>query len=201
MQIDSKHIADADQATRKLGRINSDMNVDTHLSDKEVSTDALVKNEVVKEELTDANTKAIERIKIRSHKICIREDLAKEKMVFSQESSQAIFELGNVELIELKTTYVKGQFFADAESTSDPDLDMMRRIKAAFEVLKAPCFRTSAINAREYNHGPNLCTTKQKTHHVVVRKTKDSIRRSGIDGKMTRPTGSVSLPIMGQMLG
>ena len=33
----------------------------------------------VKEELTDTNTKAIERIKIGSNKICIQEDLAKEK--------------------------------------------------------------------------------------------------------------------------
>ena len=46
-----KHIAEADQATKNLGHNTSDMNVDTHLSDKEVSTDALVNNEVVKEKL------------------------------------------------------------------------------------------------------------------------------------------------------
>ena len=33
----------------------------------------------VKEELIDTTTKAIERIKIGANKICIREDLAKEK--------------------------------------------------------------------------------------------------------------------------
>ena len=33
-------------------------------------------------------------------------------------------------------------------------------------------------------YGTNI-TTKQKTHYVVVRKTKDSARRSGTDGKMT----------------
>ena len=92
MQDDSKHIAEADQA-RKVGRTTSDMNVATHLSDKEVRTDALVKKEVVKEELTETITKAIERLKIGSNNLCIREDLAKEKMVFSQESSQAIFEI------------------------------------------------------------------------------------------------------------
>ena len=43
--------------------------VDTHLSDKEVSTNGLWKNEAVKEELTDTNTKAIERIKIGSFKV------------------------------------------------------------------------------------------------------------------------------------
>ena len=45
------------------------MNVDTHLSDKEVSKDALVKNEAVKEELTDTTTKAVERIQIGSNAI------------------------------------------------------------------------------------------------------------------------------------
>ena len=76
------------------------MDVDTHLGDKEVSTNALLENEAVKEELTDTNTKSIEKFKIGSNKICIREDLAKMKMMFSQESSQAIFEMGDVELIE-----------------------------------------------------------------------------------------------------
>ena len=77
--------------------------MDTHHGDKEFSTNALLENEVVEEELTDANTKVIERIKIASNKNGIREDLAKEKVLFSQESSQAIFEMGSVELIELKT--------------------------------------------------------------------------------------------------
>ena len=77
----------------------SKMDGDTHLGDKEVSTDAVSKNE--------ANNSVIERVKIGSNNICIREDLAKEKMVFSQESSQAIFELGSVELIELKTSLIQ----------------------------------------------------------------------------------------------
>ena len=48
------------------------MSVDTHLSNQEVSTNALVKNEAVKEELTDTNTKAIERITIGSKKMYSR---------------------------------------------------------------------------------------------------------------------------------
>ena len=72
----------------------SQMDMDTHLSGKEVSTDTFSKNEAPKEELTDTNTKIIERIKIDSNSICIREDLTKEKMMFSQESSEAIFEMG-----------------------------------------------------------------------------------------------------------
>ena len=91
---------------------------------------------------TDTNTKVIERIKVGSKKICTREDLAKEEMVFSQESSQAIFEMGNVELIELQTSMIQcpsclhyvfqGTILCRCGIHIRPDLHMMRRIKAAF---------------------------------------------------------------------
>ena len=61
----------------------------------------------MKEEIALTKTKAIQRIKIGSNKICIREDLAKENMMFSRECSQAISEMGNVELIELKTSRIQ----------------------------------------------------------------------------------------------
>ena len=98
---------EADLAHRKLGHTTPNMKVDTHLGNTEVCTNALLKNEAVKEEITETKTKAIERIKSGSHKICVREDLAKEIMMFSQESSQAIFEMGNVELIEFKTSRIQ----------------------------------------------------------------------------------------------
>ena len=146
VQDDSKHIAEVDQAPGNRQQFTSQLNVDTHLSDKEVSKNALVKNEAVKEELTDTNTEAIERIKLGLNKICFREDL---KMVPSQESSHAIFEMGNVELIELKTSMIQcpsclhyvfiGTLICRCGKHIRPDLDMMQRNKAAFEVLKAPC--------------------------------------------------------------
>ena len=130
VQDDSKHIVEADRVPANPKQSTSQVHVDTHLSDKKVSTNAPVKNEALKKEFTDTNTEAIERIQIGSNKLCIREDLAKEKMVLSQESSQAIFEMGDAELIELKKSMIhcpsclhnvlKGQFFADAGSTSDP---------------------------------------------------------------------------------
>ena len=80
--------------------------------------------------------------------------------------------------------FFKGQFFADAGNTSDPTWIWCDESKLLFEVLKALCFRTSAIHARGCKHvliyGRNT-TTKQKTYYVVVRKTEDSIRRSGTD--------------------
>ena len=45
----------------KLGLTTSNMEVDTHLGNKEVSTSAFVETEAVKEETIKTNTKAIER--------------------------------------------------------------------------------------------------------------------------------------------
>ena len=52
----------------------------------------------------EANTHEINRVKTGSNKISIRNDSAKNKIIFSEESSRAFFEMGNVELIELKKT-------------------------------------------------------------------------------------------------
>ena len=46
-------------------------------------------------------------LKKKTNKICIRDDLAKKNMMFSQESCQAIIEMGNAELIELKKSRVQ----------------------------------------------------------------------------------------------
>ena len=71
--------------------------------------------------------KLLDESKLVQLNFCSREDLAKEKIVFSQESSRAIFEMGNVEVIELKTSLIqcpsclqyvfRGHFFANAVST------------------------------------------------------------------------------------
>ena len=95
------HSTEANLATRKLGQTTSHMETDAFLK-QEVITNTLSQAEAVKEEIAEKNTEVIERIRIGSNKICVREDLAKENMMFSQESNHAIFEMGNVELIELK---------------------------------------------------------------------------------------------------
>ena len=55
----------------------------------------------------NTGTEEVERYKFSSNKICIREDLAKEKLVFSKETSHAISEMGNVELIEFKKPWIQ----------------------------------------------------------------------------------------------
>ena len=72
------------------------MDVDIDLRVEGVTQDAILQDK--------ANTQEINRVKAGSNKISMRNDLAKGNMIFSEESSRAIFEVGNVELIELKKT-------------------------------------------------------------------------------------------------
>ena len=93
VRYDTKHATEVERATRQLVLPTSEAEAETQLT--------------VKEELTDTNTKEIGRINNGSNKTCSREDLAKEKMVFSRESSQAIFKMDDVELIELKKSTIQ----------------------------------------------------------------------------------------------
>ena len=135
-------------------------------------------------------------------------------MMFSQESSQAIFEMGNVELSELKTSRIqclsglhymfRGTIICACGKHIRPDQEMIRRINAFFfEILKAPYFRTSVVTARNYKQGLTYdrnTTTKQETQYDVRERAKENSRRFGIDVKMTRPAGSLNLPLVVQML-
>ena len=117
--------------------------------------------------------------------------------MFSQESSQALFEMGNVELIELNTSLIqcpsclhhvfKGTLLCQCGKHIRPDLNMMRRIKAAFRNSESTMLpyvgdycKGSANTA--LIRGKNI-TTKEKTHYGVFQKAKETLRRSGTDGK------------------
>ena len=73
---DTKHATEG-RATKQLVLPTSESKDDSHLT--------------VKEELTDTNTKDNERIKIGSNKICVQDDLAREKM---QRIQPCHFQLG-----------------------------------------------------------------------------------------------------------
>ena len=98
-RADTRDATRVEKASGNSWRTASKVDDGTHLSKQEVITDAFSNNEV--------DTQEIEQVKIGSNKICIREDPAKDKMVFSEESSRAIFEMGNVELIELKMSSIQ----------------------------------------------------------------------------------------------
>ena len=50
------------------------------------------------------NNEQVNKVKAGSNKISVRNDLAKDGMIFREESSRAVHGMGNVELIELKQT-------------------------------------------------------------------------------------------------
>ena len=99
--------------------------------------------------------------------------------MFSKESSRAIFEKCNVELIELKKSSIQcpsclhcvfeGTLLCKFGKLIKPDQDAINRIKEAFEILKAPFFRASPISPRGSECGPNLW---QMHHH----KARDALR-------------------------
>ena len=143
MRDDTKHATEVEQASRKVVRATSEADVGTHLSEKEVITDAFSNNE--------ANTQDIERGKIFRTKFV-------EKMVFSKESSCAISEMGNVELIELNKSSIQcpsclhhvfeGTLLCKCGTLVKPDRDVMNRIKEDFEIPKAPYHSTAPISTR-----------------------------------------------------
>ena len=70
--------------------------------------------------------------------------------MFSQESSQDIFETGNVELIELKNSRIqcpsclhhvfKGTSICACGKFIRPNQEIIQRVRTAFDILKTPFF-------------------------------------------------------------
>ena len=140
-------------------RVTSEVDVGMHLIGKEANTDARPNDE--------ANTQEIERVKNGSYKKNVfREDQAKQNMVFSKESSRAVFETDNVKLVELQNSSIQcptclhhvfeGTLLFKSGKLIKPNQDVMNRTKEAFELLKAPYYRTSPIPTRGSKCGPNL---------------------------------------------
>ena len=79
-------------------QVASKVDVDTDLRVQGVAQDEILQDEANMQEINQQ----VNRVKAGSNKISIRNDSAKEGMIFSGESSSAIYEIGSVELIELK---------------------------------------------------------------------------------------------------
>ena len=156
----------------------------------------------------------MERIKIGSNKKCIRNDLAKKNMTFSQESCQAIIEMGNVELIELKTSRVRcpscphhvfeGTITCSCGKDIRSNQEMTQRMKKAFEVLKMPFLRAYHPNSRGCKHGSQLW---QQHHHKANDALRAATRKNDktfviflwIDGKTLWNTENLTKPLVGTM--
>ena len=63
MRDDKTQSMGVDQPSRRWVQDTSEMDIDTHRSKKEINTETVLEREVVEEEITVANTAAIEKIK------------------------------------------------------------------------------------------------------------------------------------------
>ena len=119
--------------------------------------------------MKEASREVIERINIGPNKVCIREDLAKKNMMFSQESCPSIIEMGSVELIELKKSRMQclscghfaseGRIICACGKFIRLNQEMMERVRKDFDNLKTPFFRASP---REV---PTMDQTCGNKHH------------------------------------
>ena len=80
--------------------------------------------------------KKLDKFKMGSFAKSIRNDLSKGKIIFSEESSRAIYEMGKIESIELKQTSATTQRSSCLKHV---------RIRIAFAALKTPHFRTTDL--------------------------------------------------------
>ena len=113
--------------------------------------------------------------------------------MFSQKSGQAIFEMGNVELIELKTSRIqcppcphnvfKGTIICVCGQAyqNRPGNDTTYQAKHPSSVRL--CLLQGVTNT-DLTCG-KIITTKQKTYHEVRKRKTEIMGRSGMDCKMT----------------
>ena len=198
---------------RKLGQTTSDMETDAFLK-KEVITDTFSHAEAVKEEIAEKNTEVIESIKIGSNKICIRADLAKENMMFSQESSQAIFEMGNVELMELKNSRIQcpsclhhvfhGTIICACGKFIKHNQQMTQRVRRALDILKRPTSvhltRIQEVTSMDSTCGKSIITKRKMRCEEPQERTTKPTRIFWIDGSTMRSTGNPNKTLVGQTL-
>ena len=150
-------VRDLELAVEKKLKFEIDLRVDG------VSQDAILQDD---EKMKEINKK-LEKLKIESGTKSIRNDLSKGNMIFSEESSRAICEVGNMELIELRQTSATAQCLSCLKHVPGglnmcqngvwlrPNLSTMDRIRTAFATIKTPNNRTSVIISRAKNSGHN----------------------------------------------
>ena len=173
------HSTEADLAHRKLVHTTLNMGVETRLGDKEVSTNALMKNEAAKEETTETITKAIQQkivfAKIcRRRRWCLAKNLAK---LFSRWVTWSSLNWRHPEFIahHVFTTFLKERWFAHVASMSDPTRRWYDVSKHLLKISKHPTsVRLSSL--QEVTNTARTCgrniTIRQKTHYEVRKEQK-----------------------------
>ena len=124
-------------------KVEQKPDVDIDVRVQGVSQDAILQDEAKMREINQQ----LNKVKAGSNKISIRNDLAKNGMIFSEASSRAVYEMDNVELIELKQTSESMQYLSCLKHVFEgtticqcgkllrPNKSMLDRIRAAFEAI------------------------------------------------------------------
>ena len=136
---------------------------------------------------------------MRSCAKSIRNDSSKGKMIFSEESSRAIYEMRNMELTELRQTsatiqcssclkYVpEGLNMCQCGVWLRPNQSTMERIRTASAALKTQYFPTTANTSVNIIHGRQIIP-KPWMHEGEQRKTVANLPQYWTDGRTTRST-------------
>ena len=102
----------------------------------------------------------LEKLKMGSCAKSIRNGLSEGNMIFSEESSRAIYEVGNMEMIELRQTSATIQCLSSLKHVPEglnvcqcgvwlrPNQSTMDRIRTTFAASKTPFYRASVIISR-----------------------------------------------------
>ena len=129
-----------------------------------VSQDVILQNE---EKMKEINNK-LEKLRNGSCTKSICNDLSKGNTIFSEESRRAMYEMGNLELIELRQTSATIQCSSCLKHVPErlnmcqcgvwlrPNQSTMDRIRAAFAALKTPYYRMDVTLSRGKKCGHNL---------------------------------------------
>ena len=143
------------------------------LGEEGVSQDAILEVEAKMSE----NNEKLEKLKVGSCTKSIRNDLSKGTVIFSEEPRRAIYEMGNIELIELKQTSATIQCSSCLKHVSEgvnmcqcgvwlrANQSTLDRIREAFAALKNPCDRNRDVSSRGMKSGHNPW---QEDHHKAM---------------------------------
>ena len=164
-----------------------------------VSQDAILQDE---EKMNETNEE-LEKLRIGSCTKSIRDDSSNGTMIFSDETRRAIYEMSNMELIELKQTSATVQCSSCLKRVLEgvnmcqcgvwlrPNQCTMERIRIPFATLKTPYFRTTEIPPRGKKSVHYPCRQimpKPWMHEEEQRKTAANSPLYWTDGRTTRST-------------
>ena len=140
--------------------------IDLHVDG--IPQEAILNDEIQMKDIKET----LQKLQIGSQMQSMRHDLNKEDMIFCKESSKAIYEMGNVELIELRQTtstvqcrpcwkhIPEGVLQCLCGNWLKPDEHRVNQIKLRFAELVRPYYRVLINKSRGRRHGlPSLATS------------------------------------------